>query len=291
MNANTGAEEEVVPIDVEADEHEPKRRRGGAASTIFRVFLALAAGGASVGCYVLFKKLQASQAELSATNDTLRGARTRGAAAEARAADTTRQLAAAQAQSQDLQTQLATSASHAHDVEDQLTHAQTEREQLGAQLTAANARAQEGDAVAARLRDLVRHSGGETHTEANGQISLQLVDRVLFSAGEAELTPQGATVLGQVADILRSVPDKQIWIEGHTDIAPVPHPDRFASNWELSTARALSVVHYLQDQAHIDPRRLAVVGFGQYRPLQQRASARNRRIEIVLLPRNLRVQN
>ena len=62
-------------------------------------------------------------------------------------------------------------------------------------------------------------------------------------------------------------------------------PPRFATNWELSSARALTVVHYLQEQAKVDPRRLAAVAFSQYRPAS-RAKAKNRRIEIVLYPRH-----
>jgi chemotaxis protein MotB len=58
----------------------------------------------------------------------------------------------------------------------------------------------------------------------------------------------------------------------------------FITNWELSAARALTVVHYLQDDAKIDPVRLAAVAFGQYRPVS-RTKAKNRRIEIVLYPR------
>ncbi|WAS91621.1 OmpA/MotB family protein [Nannocystis punicea] len=58
----------------------------------------------------------------------------------------------------------------------------------------------------------------------------------------------------------------------------------FVTNWELSAARALTVVHYLQDEAKIDPSRLAAVAFGQYRP-SSKSKAKNRRIEIVLYPR------
>jgi len=58
----------------------------------------------------------------------------------------------------------------------------------------------------------------------------------------------------------------------------------FVTNWELSAARSLTVVHYLQDDAKIDPTRLAAVAFSQYRPVS-RSRAKNRRIEIVLYPR------
>jgi chemotaxis protein MotB len=60
---------------------------------------------------------------------------------------------------------------------------------------------------------------------------------------------------------------------------------RFATNWELSAARALNVVHYLQDTAKVDPTRLAALAFSQYRPVSRTNKALNRRIEIVLVPK------
>ena len=124
-------------------------------------------------------------------------------------------------------------------------------------------------------------------SQRGDEITLELVDKVLFRVGEAELTPRGAEVLAQVGAALNDVPDKQIWVQGHTDDTPMRGsrgaPPRFASNWELASARALTVVHYLQDHAKVDPRRLAAVAFGQYRPAA-RQKAKHRRIEIVLYP-------
>ena len=124
-------------------------------------------------------------------------------------------------------------------------------------------------------------------TQRGDEITLELVDKVLFPVGAAELTPRGQAVLARVGAALNDVPDKQIWVQGHTDATPIRPsagaPPRFASNWELSSARALTVVHYLQDEAKVDPRRLAAVAFGEHRPAA-RAKAKNRRIEIVLYP-------
>ena len=66
---------------------------------------------------------------------------------------------------------------------------------------------------------------------------------------------------------------------------PVPAPVKFITNWELSAARALQVVHYLQDVSKIEPTRLAALAFGQYRPVSRTNKAMNRRIEIVLYPK------
>lgn len=66
---------------------------------------------------------------------------------------------------------------------------------------------------------------------------------------------------------------------------------RFASNWELSTARALAAVHFLTENAGMDPRRIGVIGYGEYRPIADNATAdgraKNRRIEIAILPDQL----
>lgn len=126
-------------------------------------------------------------------------------------------------------------------------------------------------------------------SQSGEEISLELVDKVLFRVGEAELTPRGKDVLTRVGAALNDVPDKQIWVQGHTDTTPIRVAKgvapKFATNWELSSARALTVVHYLQNEAKVDPKRLAAVAFGQYRPAS-RNKAKNRRIEIVLYPKH-----
>lgn len=146
-------------------------------------------------------------------------------------------------------------------------------------------------AEAARLQEKLAAvvSGSGEVTQRGDEVTLELVDKVLFKLGEADLTPRGQAVLARVGAALNDLPDKQIWVQGHTDDTPIrtrgKEPPRFASNWELSSARALTVVHYLQQEAKVDPRRLAAVAFGEYRPAA-RQKAKNRRIEIVLYPKH-----
>ena len=115
---------------------------------------------------------------------------------------------------------------------------------------------------------------------------------LLFASGSARLDPAGLDQLQAIAESLREVADKipaEIeWIlrvDGHTDRVPVGAASPFASNWELSTRRAISVVEYLIGQG-IPPSRLAATGFGEYHPLDPRddeiAYRRNRRIEFKL---------
>jgi chemotaxis protein MotB len=116
---------------------------------------------------------------------------------------------------------------------------------------------------------------------------------LLFPSGEAALTPEGERHLAQLAETLiavtRDLPRDIPWIlriDGHTDRRPIRTAE-FPSNWELSTARALSVVRFLITRG-IPPQRLAAGGFGEYYPLDPAetpaAYARNRRIEIKLTP-------
>jgi chemotaxis protein MotB len=142
----------------------------------------------------------------------------------------------------------------------------------------------EADAVASQLEEALGGGQGELVRE-DGKLTVHLVDKVLFRLGEAELTERGMEVLAAVGKALDQVPERQIWVQGHTDDVPIKDPNgRFASNWELSAARALTVVHYLQEQAGIDPARLAAVAFSEYRPVSHKRKSRNRRIEIVLFP-------
>ena len=131
-------------------------------------------------------------------------------------------------------------------------------------------------------------STGEVSRDGD-EIHIQLVDKVLFRLGEADLTERGMEVLDRFAVALESLPDRQIWVQGHTDTTPIKPAKgvtpKFTSNWELSAARALTVVHYLQEVGGVDPKRLAAVAFGEHRPAS-RNKAKNRRIEIVLYPKH-----
>jgi chemotaxis protein MotB len=184
------------------------------------------------------------------------------------------------------------------DVEDKYAVASTQLAENEKKAAEANAAAQK------KLQASVDPATGEVSTEGE-EIHLKLVDKVLFALGDDQLTDKGKAVLAKVGKALADMPDKQIWVQGHTDDTPIvippppkkpakpvkgakpvetPAGPRFASNWELSAARALQVVHYLQDTAKIEPARLAALAFGQYRPVSKTNKAQNRRIEIVLYP-------
>ncbi len=129
--------------------------------------------------------------------------------------------------------------------------------------------------------------------QVRDRLTITLVDRVLFDSGRAQVKPDGLKVLKRVSDILKHVRDKQIRIEGHTDNVPIGTQlrDRFPTNWELSTARASSVVRYLIEQGGVNRASLSAVGYAENRPVAsndgEKGRAANRRIEIVLYPKDL----
>ena len=125
-------------------------------------------------------------------------------------------------------------------------------------------------------------------SELKGKLTVNVVDKILFDSGKAALKPAGIKVLQQIGDILNSAVDKNIQVEGHTDNVPISGglAARYPSNWELSTARATTVLHFLQDKVGVSGERLSAVGYGEYQPISSNATAKgraeNRRIQIVL---------
>lgn len=133
--------------------------------------------------------------------------------------------------------------------------------------------------------------GQVTISELQGKLTLNMLDAVLFDSGQAQIKADGLAVLQKVVEILKSAQDKNIRIEGHTDNAAIKTTlaKKYPTNWELSAARALNVTKYLQQQG-IDPSLLSSVAYGEYKPVASNdtpeGKAKNRRIEIVLVPKD-----
>jgi chemotaxis protein MotB len=115
-------------------------------------------------------------------------------------------------------------------------------------------------------------------------IHLTLDDKLLFDTGSAGLTAGGQALLNRVSHIIKPL-KRTIRVEGHTDNRPIATSD-YPSNWELSTARAVSVVKYLIHATGIAPRYLAAAGYGASKPRAsndtERNMSKNRRVEIIL---------
>lgn len=131
-------------------------------------------------------------------------------------------------------------------------------------------------------------------SELKGKLTVNVVDKILFDSGKASLKSAGLKVLKQIGDVLKTAADKNIQVEGHTDNVPISGTltQKYPTNWELSTARATTVLHFLQDKVGIPGERLSAVGYGEYNPITSNGTAegraRNRRIQIVLTAAKVR---
>ena len=145
------------------------------------------------------------------------------------------------------------------------------------------------DKLEAQMKDEIAR-GDVRLTESGGRLRVDLVDKILFESGEATISKRGEAVLAKVGAVLAQIDDKTIQVSGHTDNLPLGDKltAQFPTNWELSSARAVTVVRFLAEKANVPPQRLVASGYGEWSPIASNKSpsgrARNRRIEILLTP-------
>lgn len=120
-------------------------------------------------------------------------------------------------------------------------------------------------------------------------IIIRLNDNILFGSAESEIQETSYNTLNKIIDILSKI-NNPVIIEGHTDSIPIKS-GKYSSNWELSTARATSVINYIVASKRINPRRLSAVGYGEYVPIAENTSnsgrIKNRRVDIIILNNNI----
>lgn len=133
------------------------------------------------------------------------------------------------------------------------------------------------------LEDMIE-SEDVTIKQGEDWLELEIKSRVLFQSGESRLERAAVPVIGKIADILQTSANP-IQVEGFTDNNPIS-TTRFPSNWELSAARAASVVHLL-DRYGIQPDRMSAIGYGEYKPIAdnqtEQGRQKNRRVVLVVL--------
>jgi chemotaxis protein MotB len=173
----------------------------------------------------------------------------------------------------------------ATDASTTLAASSTELEALRKQRAEADKRLAAFKEITEKFRKMI-DSGKLTVIHRNGRMVVKLPAGVLFASGSAEISNEGRAALADVATILKQFPDRRFMVAGHTDNVPlVTSP--FKNNWELSTARAVTVTTQLIS-AGMKPDRLAAAGYGEYEPVRANNTDagrhENRRIEIVLLP-------
>jgi chemotaxis protein MotB len=137
------------------------------------------------------------------------------------------------------------------------------------------------------LEEMLKRMGLEGEFKVSYEvigIRLILQERILFPSGSAELKPETYPILDKLYEILKDLPNP-VEVEGHTDSIPI-YTEKFPSNWELSTARASSIVRYFIAKG-INPERLKASGYADTKPIASNATpegrAQNRRVEIVIL--------
>ncbi len=176
------------------------------------------------------------------------------------------------------------------DIQDQLQAAlKSQKAMSAAQAEAERRQAAAMDALRARITAALKKQGLADAVqfqskEQRGLVVNIVTDRVLFDLGEATLRPQGARVLDAIAPVLKGLPNEMV-VEGHTDSLPISDA-RYASNWELSTQRATTVLRHLLEDG-LAANKVAAAGYADQRPLKADTTtagrARNRRVAIVIL--------
>jgi chemotaxis protein MotB len=121
----------------------------------------------------------------------------------------------------------------------------------------------------------------------DGNVYVSLQEKLLFKSGSAVVDPKGKEALAKLALVLSNTKDIAVLIEGHTDNVPIK-TKQYTDNWDLSTARATSIVRVLTVENTFDPNRITAAGKGSFHPLQTNETAEgraaNRRTEVILSP-------
>jgi len=142
------------------------------------------------------------------------------------------------------------------------------------------------------IKEEIEKKAAEENMSDNVQVTInerglmiRFTDTALFDLGKADVKPEAVPVLDAIGEELMEVSNR-VAIEGHTDPTPINTP-QFPSNWELSTARASAVVHYMIEVSGIAPDRLSASGFSYYHPVVPNNTpedqAQNRRVDVLIL--------
>jgi chemotaxis protein MotB len=240
--------------------------------------LAVLAVALAAGCGVKKEVHQKALNDLSATQDRL-------SESERRRAELEEQIAKLEKELADLQAQRDNLTEAERNAQQRMQASEQELAELRKQRDAAEERLKAFRQLYERFRALV--DTGKLQVDfRNGQMVLKLPSEVLFPSGKAKLSDTGEKALTEVLNILVEFKDRRFLVAGHTDNQPL-RGGRFDNNWELSTARALSVLEYMV-KAGFDSKNLGAAGYGEWDPVAPNDTPENRqlnrRIEIILVP-------
>lgn len=260
--------------------------------------LCLALCAASTAC-VTAKKYEALEADLAQTRDAL--TRSQGEAKDLRIAlqeaESEAELLADRVRT--LEEDLAIAEVRAGEAEHQLAEVLKDRSNLAASVeemqlalaelkrlqAQAEARAAEYRNVLAKFKNLI-DNGKLKAKIVDGRMVLELQTDILFGSGSAKLSDDGAATIREVGQLLGQIPERKFQVEGHTDNVPIK-TKVYPSNWELASARAITVVKEMVE-AGMPAKRISAAAFADTRPTASNETdagrQQNRRIEIVIVP-------
>jgi chemotaxis protein MotB len=127
-----------------------------------------------------------------------------------------------------------------------------------------------------------------TIKEGSRGVYIEFKEKILFDTGKAEIKSEGIPTLMKISELIRNM-SNQVVIEGHTDNVPI-QTSQFKSNWDLSSARATSVLNYMIDNRGIDAKRLSIAAYGEYNPIASNDTPdgrmQNRRVNVLIITAN-----
>ena len=238
----------------------------------------------STGC-VSKRKYAEQSAVLDKTREALRDRKAETESLEAALDAETRRSVAAGAEADKLREDVAKLMSEKGQLTDSVVDMSRALTELAARKKAADDRIAEYKALLLRFQGMV-DSGKLRVKVVDGRLVVELATDILFASGKATLSPQGKLALLEVGAILASLGDKRFQVEGHTDDVPIKTA-QFPSNWELSSARSITVLKELVEGGMVASN-VSAAAFAETRPTMANTSpdarTRNRRIEIVMVP-------
>lgn len=251
-----------------------------------RMFIACVLVLSVSGC-VTSKTFDAKEAELASTRSELKESQAQAKANLDAAAAVQERLKVCQNQSE---TDLGAAVETRKKIENELSSVRRELDQCYKQTESARKYTETLKAREENLREKLKTEVSAREVEISrlrDQLTVRVLDRILFKSGRADILPEGKKVLDKLVAVVATT-DDMIRVEGHTDTVPIGQKlkERYFSNWELSAARASSVVRYFEVGHSIAPTRMEAVGFSKFHPVALGDTPddlqRNRRVEIVL---------
>lgn len=249
-------------------------------------FLALAtAGGLGFLAYREYSHNRAAEADLGKSRGDAQMCGEGLQSQKTRSEDVERQLAECTSTRDAERTKQQEADKIAQDLASNLNATRAELDEVRHQHAETDKRLATFKSFAEKLRKMIDAGKLDVITR-QGRMIVKLPAEILFSSGSSQLSADGHAPLKELAGVLKQFPDRRFMVAGHTDNVPIG-PSNYKSNWELSTARAVTVTEFLAS-AGVNPSRLAAAGYGEYDPIRPNATeagrTENRRIEIVLLP-------